>query len=487
MRFFLLFSAATALSVLGIIVPSVWFLAPLGLGIFFYFLLYAVADLRGAFLFGLIFGALTSGAGMVWFFDTVPLAWMGVTDPLTQYYMVGTLWSIASLAAGLATALFALAVYSTRNTWFSLLLLIPLFVVEEELRMWFFSLVTWAPESLVGPHFSSILFGYTLAENDVLLQLASFGGVRMLSAVTALIAISIALLLGSHREKGSRQKLLVACIALSSVLSLPFLFPYQMPEATEVRTIALVTTDVPIESLDIPDPVEPFKRIVAEGREPAIIALPEGRGLEEQIPNQNERTAVLQDIFSGRETLIMGSNYSAEQGQKGKAELTYESVNQGVLARHQKIFLMPEGEYSPAITAFFLRLAGSAQVSQYLDRIGRPIAKGTALVTVPYAGLTLGGLLCSDALSPQLVSTLAEQKGAGVVVTLSNNSWFHHSRTLYAKLLQVAKINAVTHRVYYLTASNAAPSFAIAPTGNMLAESAWGESTILYVTVPVPR
>jgi apolipoprotein N-acyltransferase len=105
----------------------------------------------------------------------------------------------------------------------------------------------------------------------------------------------------------------------------------------------------------------------------------------------------------------------------------------------------------------------------------------TDLIAVPFKDSVVGGLVCSDFLSPVLNRELAHLHGATVLVNSANPAWFHDSRILYTKTIQVSKVHAVQNRAYYLQASNGSPSFAIDPTGKIIAETAWKETTVLPV------
>jgi apolipoprotein N-acyltransferase len=104
---------------------------------------------------------------------------------------------------------------------------------------------------------------------------------------------------------------------------------------------------------------------------------------------------------------------------------------------------------------------------------------------VRFRGVRFGGLMCSDMLSPFLYRHLAREERADVLVNLSNQFWFHGSRHLHHKSLQMARVHAVRNRLPLLVANNMASSYAFDANGRLLAESAWGESGVMVVEVPV--
>ncbi len=102
---------------------------------------------------------------------------------------------------------------------------------------------------------------------------------------------------------------------------------------------------------------------------------------------------------------------------------------------------------------------------------------------VSFKGVKIGSLLCSDLLSPSLYRTLSHREGAQILVNLANQFWFHHSHTLYWKTVQMARVHAIQNRSPFILANNAAPSFALDRRGNFIAESDWGKTKALYVSV----
>ncbi len=103
---------------------------------------------------------------------------------------------------------------------------------------------------------------------------------------------------------------------------------------------------------------------------------------------------------------------------------------------------------------------------------------------VSLKGVKIGGLLCSDLLSPSLYPSLVREGSAEVLVNLANQFWFHNSRILYWKTLQLARVHAVQSRTPFVLANNAAPSFVLDRQGNVLVESRWGETSVLYASLP---
>ena len=100
-----------------------------------------------------------------------------------------------------------------------------------------------------------------------------------------------------------------------------------------------------------------------------------------------------------------------------------------------------------------------------------------------FQGVKIGGLLCSDLFSPYLYRSLVREQGAEVLVNLANHFWFHSSRTLFWKMVQMARVHAVWNRRTLIISNNMSPSLVIGPMGETVAESPWGGRGVMYLTL----
>jgi len=99
-------------------------------------------------------------------------------------------------------------------------------------------------------------------------------------------------------------------------------------------------------------------------------------------------------------------------------------------------------------------------------------------------GVRIAGLLCSDIVSPYLYRKFVQEQKPDLLINLANHFWFHGSRTLHSKTLQMARVHAVQNRLPMIVANNVAPSFALDPAGRVIAQSSWGARGVLYVELP---
>ncbi|KND50624.1 MAG: apolipoprotein N-acyltransferase [Parcubacteria bacterium C7867-001] len=497
----LLILLASTLGALGESFSILWFCAPIGLTLFFVDIWHTAKNKTSAAWRGFLFGIATAGAGIVWFWDTIPLNWLHVSDPWIEGLAVGSMWFMASASMALATALTAVLLFLIRKSRFGPLSAAFLWTLEGHGRMWGFALITLGRESLFGPHFSVTSLGYTLAENPYLLQFSRLGGITVLDFVVGFLAACAATLLLGNKHS-PKHVVEVAC-AGALLLCVPAFLTVPAPSQNTSNPFK-VTIASPVAPID--DSYNAgrvrllMEEIAAQGEPyPDMIVVPEGFSLDQAYSSIELHDSVL-NLFKGKDILIVNSEYRSvtetegttsydryiaptKPGSVEHATLYYYSTVHGKIASYAKMFLMPLGEYQPYTTSPVLSLFGDPEIDQYLTRL-RSLVRGSETVAVPWNGKIVGALLCSESISPYLFHDLAANKGASVLVELFNPAWFRGSRTLSEKMEQIGKVHAVRNRAWYLQSANASPSFIIDPTGRVVTRSDGHTVSFLSTTIP---
>lgn len=144
-----------------------------------------------------------------------------------------------------------------------------------------------------------------------------------------------------------------------------------------------------------------------------------------------------------------------------------------VVYRYDKIHLVPFGEYVPFQTLLSFVDPLVQEVSDFTA--GEQLEVGTV------AGLSIGTLICYEAIFPQHSKTLAAQN-AGVLVNITNDSWFGRTAAPYQHL-QMAIMRAIEVRRPLLRAANSGFSAIISPMGETLEVSGLFETDVIVATV----
>ncbi len=460
---------ATVLSSLGIIFPTVWPLAPLGLGLFFLGLT-RIIKLRAVVASGLLYGFVTGCAGIIWFWDTLPLDWLFIHDPTVQVLSMAMTWAYISLALGTAVAIGSIPLWYVLRLpyWF---LYVPfVWVAIEEGRSWMFAIFTYAPQSLFGAHFSPASIGYPLTEASYLLQFAYPFGMYGLSYVAALGA-AVAVFSFTTPSKQAR---IMSVVLLAVVLLLPLVIRPTPIATTKEMKIALLSTTVQAGTNEGADTA----RLLLEqtlAANPDLLVMPEAVNLTELYGEAFEAGTLLKNH---PDTMLAHTLYH------DRSETLVYETREGVAATYRKMFLMPLGEYAPSFSSIFYNGLKDEGLKSYINAMRFVYVQGTTTSAVTYKDAVIGGLLCSEILSPHLYADLIKKHEPDFLLNLSNNSWFHESRVLHNKLLQVAKTQAVSNQKYLLVATNESPAYAIHPSGEVIDMTTWSTPEALFITVP---
>lgn len=462
--------------------PQWWFLAPFSLGLFIYDL-NTSRSWSSAVLRSFVFGLASGGAGIWWFWDTLPLDWLGLARLGNQWYFVFASWGPVACMFATITALFGFILWKTRSLPYAPLVAAGIWTIMEQARMWGFFILTYAPRALAGPHFSSTSIGYTLVENPYLLQIAQGGGVIFLNFTVALFAAILAYAAWYRVTDTFARKftVVISSFVLVTILCYPLVQGSNIRAETPI-TAALVTSNLPTrEVLGVTSLyVNSLEKVAESVPEADLIVLPEEMRMDPPFKSTEEKIALFSKLFKGREVVVISDTHVPTRA-GFNLMLTYEDAHANVLNSYNKRFLMPGGEYMPTMMLAGFSLLPDSGLTKYLDRIPSEPAPYSDLTTAPLKGHTVGGLICSDFLSPVMYRELAQKHGADILVNSANPAWFHGSKILFDKTVQISKVHAVQSRAYYVQASNGSPSFAIDPQGRVIAMSDWGFVGVLPV------
>jgi len=330
---------ASLLAGVSIVVPSVWFLSIPTLGFLFYTLWFKVETGKRAFLSGAVFGFATTGAGIWWLWDALPLTWTPVRDPILSWLIVFITWAYVSLTICIAVGIFAWLVWKLRNNT-----LLPVFttmgwLLQEIGREWIFYVATYAKQALFGAHFSVSALGYTLTESQYILQLSEKVGIYGLELIIALFAATGALITYDILHTQKRLRTLVFLITTLFILSIPLLYHYKAPATEETMRFALIGAYIPIPWETQPDSIykEKFEEIASSDIHPDVVIFPEGNGLAKIYPDEDTRKAELQKLFgTDKEVLVISSNYTEDKTAQNHSLLYYDSNLRGTIGLYEK-------------------------------------------------------------------------------------------------------------------------------------------------------
>lgn len=485
-------SAASVAAATGLVFVPFWWLVVVGLALFFASLRFGSGGLWRCTASGFFFGTFTGAAAVLWFWEALPLDFLDISSRSVQVAAVAISWAYVSVSLGLPVALSAVLLRPLRSSSVFPLACAIIWPLVELGRMWSFAVFTWAPQSLLGPNFSSAAFGYAFAEQSMLLQLAYPWGLDALNFTTGLLAGLLAVTPDFVRKPKMRWLFAAQALCLLVLLAVAGIGGrrVELRPANSLR-IAIVCED--LEEVRNYEKHAATKDLMARSAAAVppvdVVALPEEISLTSIFGSRQEVSVFMRDHFKTRDVLIMSTRgdflpTSEKIASRPSKKLVYDGTTSGEIGRYLKHMLMPLGEYAPWAAKPVFSVLGDKDLKFYLEDVSTTPAQRQPLQTVKFRGWRIGGLLCSDLLSPLLYRELAVRGQADVLVNLSNPFWFHGSRFLYWKTKQMAKVHAVQNRLPFLLANNTAPSFALDSSGRVVAESGWNQRDVLIIELP---
>ena len=138
-------------------------------------------------------------------------------------------------------------------------------------------------------------------------------------------------------------------------------------------------------------------------------------------------------------------------------------------ARYDKVHLVPFGEYLPFPKLFAFAGGLTKEVGEF--------QRGTSRAPMVAGNERLGVFICYESIFPNEVRKFAE-KGADVLVNISNDGWYGDSGA-WSQHLQQTRMRAIENNRWLLSATNTGLTAAIDPWGRIAAEVPRKERTVL--------
>ncbi len=469
------------LGALSLDIPYLWPLVFVSLIPFLYFIQIS-RSYREAFFGGWLGGFVLIGGALIWFWETLPLDWLGVEGPMAGAAYIAISWGVLSAVLSLSISLWAVGSRSLLLRGNAFFLLIPvLWAVCEYVRAWLFASLTYGEGSVFGAHFTAGFIGYALANHPLILQFASAGGIYALSFAAALFNTLawLALQRGRKMQGFLIAGLLIVMSGFSSVISAP------ASDVGHGLSVALLSTSFPATFITTAvaekRKEEELRALIEETTalrpQPDIVVLPEDSRFITRLLARSELASFTDSLGLEKPILLVDSSRVTDQNDNIKQSLFfYDSESRSVVER-EKGFLVPQGEYVPKLFTLIVGLFGHSTERIEAGRTYHP-GQGASLAHI--GSVPVGGSFCAELLSPSIHKKIAEQ-GAHLIVNVSSQSWFHGSSMVYYQMQLAAKVRAVEIGLPIYVAMNGAPAFAVSGRGSLIGQSSLQNKGILVI------
>ncbi len=445
---------------------------------------YGARSRYGAFGAGLLAGMVIVGGTTWWMFSTTTLPGSIGLSPLTNGIAVIVSWLLIMLFTAPFVGVWALLARSLEvPKMFDAIAVSLLWVMAEYARMYGFNIVTYAANVTNPPFWSTGFVGYVLADSESWLQLASLGGVALMSLMV--IGTNILLYTFMRQWTLSRARLtVIASIVLVSLLPLGSIrasldaLPVHEISVGLVSLYSSATESEEHSTVSATDQKTHIAELVEEGA--TLIVLPEGSRFHTASSSVQETIT-----FEGPVIVDSGASSTFQNTNSFWAYATDQSGTELVPLR-TKMVLTPQGEYLIEIFYQFLFLIGKGDIAERFEQrylltngdIGHPLILKDIRASV---------LFCFEIFAPEIGRTLVTEQETDLILTMVSHVRFTHSLLLEKDTFRFVRVRAVEARVPLVMSAKQTPAYAFDQYGRVLAtigHTRVSEHAVVRVRVP---
>jgi apolipoprotein N-acyltransferase len=469
---------AGAITAAAVHIPLLWWLSIFGLILFLKTLKSNEGSL--ALPVGMAYGLTYTGASLYEFWESLPFSAVGISFPF-DLLIVGMSWTILTGVLGMTLGIagFLYVRFAPSRVIERALFVASLVTLLQYLQMWLYALLMTDGIAPLEAHLSSSMIGYSLVHVSILLQLASIGGIYLLTWSTVCIAVLV--FEYSKRSPPTPHTVAMSILLVSSAICVSLFdattyFPLHNASKPELR-VALVTTYFP------PNPARGDASVHTQldsairdwektNVAPDIMIFPESEGFFHY--SRLDPPQFSKEVFS-HDVEFIDSRISSSTHEK--IVVLYGKEGEETSGKR---FLAPLGEYTPLFA-----LAATAPISTHTtSHRGLDLKAGESSI-LRSEKASIGALFCSEVLSPTLYRTLTRD-GAELLVNISSHAWFNDSPIVDARVTTIGRVRAVENDRYLLIARDHGRSTIISNRGRIEAQSKVG-THIISASVPLLR
>ena len=479
----LLIVLSTTLLLISFYIGVLWFLSLIGLIPLLIVLFNETISVQKRAIYAWLFGTSYMAGVLIWKWSTLPLDWVGISNPFFSALIVFVVWGLSALIAGLPFIFFSLLISKFAPKGSLLVVFVPAaWILCEFIRACLPPIIWYGPGALQGPHWTLGFLGYALAGSDTVINLASIGGIYLLSFCAVLVnalffQFSVEISFGLKRYRHMAVVLLVILILLTPFSKI-YSSSIQKPRKSEV---SIAVAHLAHESVLHPkvqakvdrvlDPLKVIWEIKKKNLKPDIVVMPEDSRLQRVVP-PDKANEFFQKNLGERPVLIIDASHAEKEETKRISRYNFINTSKRISEYSSKKILIPFGEYVPKLIFFIAQAFGAGEWIKRLDSSKAGYKPGNEFMTATFKGYKIGSLFCGEIMSPNLYRKHA-LNGANLFTNAASHGMFHGSRALYKQIRQMAKVRAVEHDRYFIHAGNIVPSFVLSNTGELLSETSW--------------
>ncbi len=304
--------------------------------------------------------------------------------------------------------------------------------------------------------------GYSQGANAMAAQLASIGGVLLVSTLIVLFNALVGLLLAENRVRAVRAIGAVAVLAIGHGIGAYLIEEAQYKDEPERLDVGIVQANFPLEmKWDDEYETEMVRKAAEKSRflaqhEPVDLFVWPETLIMTSLNDSPEIRRELAELTSGTECFLFTGIHRVDE-KSGRARNSSAVIDEtGTVAGfYDKVHLAPFGEYVP--------LRGWLPFVDKVVPSAGDIEHGDELKTFDINGKTMGALICFEVLFGDLSWTLRD-KGADFLAVITNLGWFGRSNAIPQEL-EIARFRAIETRLPVVHCANTGISGVFDPWG----------------------
>jgi apolipoprotein N-acyltransferase len=425
----------------------------------------------------------------LWFWDLLPLDWVGIDSIFIAVVFVFVIWLLFSTIMALPFLLF----YFLR---FSIYLLPFIWVLTEYLRSWLYSILVLGPSSEIGDYFSYGFLGYSSHTSPLLLSLTPLLGVYGLSFIIALANLVLFLLITKWLISTKKYRYLlfsVIFIILILVEIIPFHFVSEKDiESSTVNVVAIQGNNPVVLGYSS----EYFMDIagiylaslgvaLSEYPNTDIIVLPESSQFLRTISlvSGNDIKSLAGEILgSDRYRIIIYGDYDYERNLSIVSAVSNKPDEPPVII--EKSLLMPLGEYQPYLLSFGAKIIGLGGWMDNLLNYRHTDSLFTKHSVINSGIGRISPVSCSEILSFDIYKDI-NKADSDIIIHQQRLAPFHGSTRVFEHILAVSQIRAAQLRKPIIgSIDGSGYSYIISPQGEVT-HIGNSESNFIYGSIDI--
>ncbi len=437
----------------------------------------SVGTYKERFLLGALAWGIKSLIALVWFFSAAPESWLPEMTKGEAGLLIFFFWLYVAILLSFAGGLLMMVAGAVRGIILPVVMTVG-WVLAEYVSMWVFAFGTYGRGAEPVAGFSFGLVGYALAEHVWLIQAGKWGGVYMLSFLLVAIGYGYWSLL-----QLSMSRRIGTIVAMSALILLTQQSGYEVTNAA-FPSVAIVDTYLSASELRYDEGSLRRREVISGALRSALstgasfVILPEDARAAQATDAESAYNQV-RFLYQDPSTIIVDSSL-VKQGINTKLTARVYHGASTTVVTTEKAWLVPNGEYLPMISRFFLKNVLDEEQLSMID---------TSLVTT--SGLDLqaswpeeipGVLFCFSSADPFAARRLTEQRRLPFIAHPVSHAYFRESSILTRQLERMLRVQAVWSGVPIIQSANMSEAKGYRPDGGITIPEVYEEGDGWRVT-----